>query len=427
MAGFTKHDLEMLRYYASTDNRELYFNYLAQMEGNDGYGTLALGVVRNDNAPGATANHFAIAQGGEKALHLGERGWQKVGEDLIEQDFILREGHFNNQRPDLALNLPVRDVQLAHDRTFALSGVKNEAWTPRQLLEAARRHGGEPEAEKVWSTMLDNQYRGGARGLMTLKNLAIDYNDSKLNASSYFADMGAARTAALSAAPNTDPDSIRLNGKDYNYHASSASWHGAAPIESRIMVKLPVSDPALLEQLNEAREVRLQREQLRGKFHPDDANQHRPLMKSPSPLITDVGPTLDPRDPSHPRHALHQQCVSGVQAIDARLGKPWDEHSECMAASLTTLAVRNNLDRADHVMLSEQAARTAPGQYVFVVQGNLNDPGQRRAHMPTAEAIATPPEQSFHQLAELDHNRSQEMAQQHTRDQGQTMRAPTMS
>jgi len=112
MADFAKHDLEMLRYYVGTDNRELYFNYLAQMEGNDGYGTLALGVVRNDNAPGATANHFAQAQGGEKALHLGERGWQKVGEDLIEQDFILREGHFNNQRPDLALNLPVRDVQL---------------------------------------------------------------------------------------------------------------------------------------------------------------------------------------------------------------------------------------------------------------------------------------------------------------------------
>lgn len=37
MADFTKHDLEMLRHYASTDNRELYFNYLAQREGSDGY------------------------------------------------------------------------------------------------------------------------------------------------------------------------------------------------------------------------------------------------------------------------------------------------------------------------------------------------------------------------------------------------------
>lgn len=426
MADFTKHDLEMLRHYASTDNRELYFNYLAQMEGSDGYGTLALGVVRNDNAPGATANNFARAQGGDKALHMGERGWQKVGEDLIEQDFILREGHFNNQRPDLALNLPVRDVQLAHDRTFALNGIKNEAWTPRPLLEAARRHGGEPEAEKVWSTMLDNQYRGGARGIVTLKNIAHDYNDETLNASSYFNDMASARgKAAPVAIPNTDPDRVTLGNTSY-VRSEDGQWLTRTHVEGRISRDLPVTNTWLLEQLNDAREVRLERQQLRSQFHPDDQNQHRPIKESPS-LLTDAGPDLDPRDPFHPRHALHQQCVAGVQSIDARLGKPWDAHSECMAASLTTLAARNNLDRVDHALLSEQGTRAAPGEYVFVVQGDLNDPAQRRAHMPTAEAIATPPEQSFQQLAHVDQTRSQEQAQQQTRDQEQTMRAPMMS
>ncbi len=143
-------------------------------------------------------------------------------------------------------------------------------------------------------------------------------------------------------------------------------------------------------------------------------------------LLTDTGPDLDPRDPSHPRHALHQQCIAGVQSIDARLGKPWDEHSECMAASLTTLAARSNLERADHVLLSEKSTRSAPGEHVFVVQGDLNDPAHRRAHMPTAEAIATPPAQSFQQLAEMDQVRSREQAQQQTREQEQMVRAPMM-
>lgn len=426
MNGLTQQDLDILAIYAAAENRELYFNYLARKEGNDGYGLLALGVVRNDNAPGATANQFAQNQARRDGKQYGERDWQEFGVDLMKNDLALRQAQFDAKRPDLALNLPVLDVQAAHDVAFRRRDIDPDAWTPRQLLEAARRHGGEPEAEKVWTMMLDNTALGVKRGGLTTIDVARSYNDSKLNASSYFVDLGAARTAGLSAAPNTDPDCIRLNGKDYNYHASNATWHGAAPIESRIMVKLPVSDPALLEQLNEAREVRFQRGQLRSQFHPEDPNQHRPIKESPF-LLSDTGPDLDPRDPSHPRHALHQQCVSGVQAIDARLGKPWDVHSECMAASLTTLAARNNLDRADHVLLSEQGSRSAPGELVFVVQGDLNDPAQRRAHMPTAEAIATPPEQSFQQLAELDHTRSQEQAQQQTRDQEQTMRAPVMS
>lgn len=208
--------------------------------------------------------------------------------------------------------------------------------------------------------------------------------------------------------------------------SEDGQWLTRTHVEGRISRDLPVTNTWLLEQLNDAREVRLERQQLRSQFHPDDQNQHRPIKESPS-LLTDAGPDLDPRDPFHPRHALHQQCVAGVQSIDARLGKPWDAHSECMAASLTTLAARSNLDRVDHALLSEQGTRAAPGEYVFVVQGDLNDPAQRRAHMPTAEAIATPPEQSFQQLAHVDQTRSQEQAQQQTRDQEQTMRAPMMS
>lgn len=442
MADFAKHDLEMLRYYVGTDNRELYFNYLAQMEGNDGYGTLALGAVRNDNAPGATANHFAQAQGGEKALHLGERGWQKVGEDLIEQDFILREGHFNNQRPDLALNLPVRDVQLAHDRTFALNDIKNEAWTPRQLLEAARRHGGEPEAEKVWSMMLDNELLGLTRGANTTENLAYRYNDEELDANAYVAAMGLARAnAGLFPTPNSDPDTIDRDGKTYSFHAESGTWRGPAPIESRIPIKVPVTDPALIDALNDSRALRQEREQLRTQFHPDDPYRDRPIRASPW-LFTDAGPAqeaanqalqaraaapTDPTQAGHPWHALYQQCVEGVHALDARLGRAPDAHSACMAASLTTLAASSGLERVDHVLLSLEGSGIAPGQQVFVVQGDPGDPAHQRAHMPTGQAIATPPEQSFQQLVVVDQQREREQAQQVQREQDSAVHAaPSM-
>lgn len=54
--GLSQSDIDILASYAKSGNRELYWNYLAQHEGSDGYGKLALGVVRNDNMPGATAN-----------------------------------------------------------------------------------------------------------------------------------------------------------------------------------------------------------------------------------------------------------------------------------------------------------------------------------------------------------------------------------
>lgn len=46
--GLSQRDIDVLTAYAKSGNRELYWNYLAQHEGSDGYGKLALGVARND-------------------------------------------------------------------------------------------------------------------------------------------------------------------------------------------------------------------------------------------------------------------------------------------------------------------------------------------------------------------------------------------
>lgn len=57
-ARLTAKEIRVLGHHGAQGKRELY-GTLAQHAGSDGYGLLALGVVRNDNAPGATANAFA--------------------------------------------------------------------------------------------------------------------------------------------------------------------------------------------------------------------------------------------------------------------------------------------------------------------------------------------------------------------------------
>lgn len=111
---------------------------------------------------------------------------------------------------------------------------------------------------------------------------------------------------------------------------------------------------------------------------------------------------LTPDDPSHPRYALHQQCKAGVGALDQQLGRAPDEKSACMAASLTNLAVTNGLERVDHVLLSDQAKPASLGQNVFIVQGELSDPAHLRAHMSADQAISTPVEASFRELAQVE-------------------------
>ncbi len=74
--------------------RELYWNYLAELPGNDGYGRLALGVVRHDNMPGATANRYAQNYAREhNGKVLSEREWDNFGVDLIKKDLAYREVH----------------------------------------------------------------------------------------------------------------------------------------------------------------------------------------------------------------------------------------------------------------------------------------------------------------------------------------------
>lgn len=126
-----------------------------------------------------------------------------------------------------------------------------------------------------------------------------------------------------------------------------------------------------------------------------------------------------PDQAGHPDNAMYRQIREGVAAIDSQHGRSFDETSERLTASLLPLAKENGLSRVDHVVLSQQGTQAKPGEYVFVVQGALDDPAHLRAHTATAQAVQTPVDASFDRVQSVDgqavaRERSEEQLRQQT-------------
>ncbi|MBH1865551.1 XVIPCD domain-containing protein [Stenotrophomonas maltophilia] len=106
----------------------------------------------------------------------------------------------------------------------------------------------------------------------------------------------------------------------------------------------------------------------------------------------------DPTQPGHPDHALYQQIREGVEALDAKHGRSFDEVSERMTVSLLVLAKDNDLERVDHVLVSNATHEHPAGHTLFVVQGEPSNPAHQRAAMPTELAAQTSVEESLQQF-----------------------------
>jgi len=98
-------------------------------------------------------------------------------------------------------------------------------------------------------------------------------------------------------------------------------------------------------------------------------------------------PSLE--DARHPDHALFEQALSGVRALDAQHGHPTDQHSRNLAAALTVEARREGLTRIDRVALGDNANR------IFAMQSPASpwDP-PKYASIGTMTAMRTPVAQS---------------------------------
>lgn len=428
MSGLTQKDLDILGQYARDGNRELYWNYLSQLEGADGYGTLALGVVRNDSLPGRVANSYA--QGYAAHQHergsrhpnavLSEREWESFGQTLIKEDLARRQNMFDSDRPDLALNLPGKDVMLSHDRAFEIHGLDPNCWTPRLLLQAALNKSGPEQLEQIWPTMLDNDLRGGRRAFGTLGSALTQMEPGA--AVSYIRNLVSEEMAVAGGRPNVDPNVSGSMTAYAMYFEADRKWvqHTSGGGYSNAM---QITDPTRIAELNDAREVRLERQHKATQFHPDDTFR----TITPSPKTASINDLPDPHaaptrladiGPGHSEYAMLQQVRQGVSNIDAQMGRTPDEISERLTAAVLALARQNNLQSADHVVLSAQTHTAPAGRDVFVVQGGMDGPPHLRASMPTDIAVRTPVEQSLQSLhaASTGHDQVQAQGQQQAVD-----------
>ena len=299
--GLSQKDLHILQHYVDHGNRELYWNYLAQLPGNDGYALLALGVVRNDNMPGSVANTYAKDYAMEHSgVSMTEREWDQFGVNLMETDFKLRqEFSRSSAHPEHSLNLPAIEVMKVHDKTFENYNIDSNAWTPRKLLIAAhdrdveeklliergemRPEDAKHHMESHWSNMLDNGYAGLQRMKSTTIQSAKDRLASPTEQDGYIKDMMSAYFTATQERAYDSPDII---GKHDHYFMRDreGSWVEMTTLHTAIGIDhgmKDVTDPVEIQRLEDTRNLRLEREAARKDFHPDDPGQ---LKDSPHPL-----------------------------------------------------------------------------------------------------------------------------------------------
>lgn len=110
-------------------------------------------------------------------------------------------------------------------------------------------------------------------------------------------------------------------------------------------------------------------------------------------------------------HPLLRQSQDAVQRLDTSLGQAHSPASDCMSASVACLAKSSGLGRVDHVVLSDATQTDAPGARVIVVEGGLNDPARRFAHMSTETAVRTPVAESLQRLEQMERAQPQISAQ----------------
>lgn len=149
-----------------------------------------------------------------------------------------------------------------------------------------------------------------------------------------------------------------------------------------------------------------------GNLDPATLQQLAPQMLPPQ--VNPTAPERDTRlpDPRLERYGdapgrsvsndpLLQQAEAATRRLDASLGREYDQHSACMAASAACLARKQGLTGIDHILLSVGNGRMAPGENLIVVQGDLRDPAHRLASMRTEDAVRTPVNDSVQQLNQL--------------------------
>lgn len=103
---------------------------------------------------------------------------------------------------------------------------------------------------------------------------------------------------------------------------------------------------------------------------------------------------------------------------------PTSREIDRISACLVLEAKQARLGQVDHVVLSRHGDGTI-GRNVFAVEGKLDDPASRRAHVETAQAIAAPLEETLTRLEAVSLHMSQSNAVAESMAPAPTDRSPT--
>lgn len=164
------------------------------------------------------------------------------------------------------------------------------------------------------------------------------------------------------------------------------------PLEQEAAHHVPEPEPAPLDDLQPVTAA------FTVPAEPTTAPSPEPAAPAPDEASAPNLALQDPTQPGHPDHALYQKIREGVEALDAKHGRSFDEVSERMTASLLVLAKDNDLERVDHVLVSNATSENPAGHTLFVVQGEPSNPAHQRAAMPTELAAQTSVEESMQQF-----------------------------
>src|SRR5690606_20490904 len=109
--------------------------------------------------------------------------------------------------------------------------------------------------------------------------------------------------------------------------------------------------------------------------------------------------------PAHRRlfRGIHEQ-LRALEPVAERAPAASAEQ-ERMACALLRLAVEQGMERVDHV-LPGRACDGTRGERIFIVQGRLDDPGQRRAWIGMKEALEAPAAASLARVRALEDPRA---------------------
>lgn len=137
-----------------------------------------------------------------------------------------------------------------------------------------------------------------------------------------------------------------------------------------------------------------------GEPPPSRHDDRPPGNEIPLPLPTQRTP-IEGSDP-----ILMEQMRERTRGLDRQAGKPWDDHSERLAASGYYMAVSKGFVGGDDLRLAfnRPTDKLAAGELLFVHRAGTNaspDPAANRASMPMTEVLAVAPEARYEQADNL--------------------------